>query len=72
MIIVKIMDIFSCNQICDVHNIAEIEENEVYHLVAEGVIISWQQLILFILILYTWFSCIKKIRQSCECWAVGP
>ena len=26
----------------------------------------------FTLILYTWFRCINKIRQSCECWAVGP
>ena len=22
--------------------------------------------------LCTWFSCIKKIGQSCMCWAVGP
>ena len=47
MIIVKIMDIFSCYQICETHNIAKIEEDELCHLMAEGVIIRLQHLILF-------------------------
>ena len=49
---------------------AEIEKEEVYYIVAEEVIIKKQYLILFILILYTSFSCIKKIAQSCKCLAL--
>ena len=47
MIIEKIMDIFSCKQIYEIHNMAEIEKEEVCYLVAEGVIIRLQHLILF-------------------------
>ena len=36
----------------------------------KGIYIRWQDLIFFYLC--TWFSCIKKIGQSCICWAVGP
>ena len=36
----------------------------------EGIYIRWQHLIFFYLC--TWLSCIKKIGQSCVCWAVGP
>ena len=36
----------------------------------KGVNIRWQHLIFFYLC--TWFSCIKKIVESCLCWAVGP
>ena len=35
----------------------------------KGIYIRWQHLIFFYLC--TWFSCIKKIGQSCICWAVG-
>ena len=41
------MDIFSCNQIHEIHSMAQIDEEKVCHLVAEGVIIRWQHLILF-------------------------
>ena len=47
MIIVKVMDIFSCNQIYEINNMTEIEEKDMCHLVAEGDIIRWQDLILF-------------------------
>ena len=40
------------------------------HLVAGEFNMSWQHLFYFKL--FTQFNCIKKIRQSCECWAVGP
>ena len=46
MIMVKIMNIFSYNQNCERHKMAEIED-EVCHLVAEAAIIRWQHLILF-------------------------
>ena len=59
-IIVVQMDIFSYNQICEIHKMAEIEEKEVSHLVAEGVIIRSQHLILFFNFTYM-VSCIKKI-----------
>ena len=36
----------------------------------QGIYIRWQHLIFFYLC--TCFSCIKKIGQSCVCWAVGP
>ena len=36
----------------------------------KGVYKRKQHLIFFYLC--TWFSCIKKIGQSCVCWAVGP
>ena len=36
----------------------------------KGIYIRWQHLIFFYLC--TWFGCIKKIGQSCICWAVGP
>ena len=36
MIIVKIMDISSCNQNCEIHKMAVTEEEEVCHLVAVG------------------------------------
>ena len=36
----------------------------------KGVYIRWQHLIFFYLC--AWFSCIKKIGESCICWAVGP
>ena len=52
MMIVKIMDIFSCNKNFKMHNMSEIEKDEVYHLVPEGVILRWQHLILFLF----WFN----------------
>ena len=36
----------------------------------KGIYIRWQHLIFFYLC--TWFSCTKKIGQSCIFWAVGP
>ena len=36
----------------------------------KGIYIRWQHLVFFYLC--TCFSCIKKIAQSCICWAVGP
>ena len=47
MIIVKIMGIFSCNLTCKIHNMSEIEEEELGHLMAEVVSIRWQYLISF-------------------------
>ena len=35
----------------------------------KGIYIRWQHLIFFYLC--TWFSCIKRIGQSCICWAVA-
>ena len=60
MIMVKTMEIFSCNQICGTPNMAEIRGS--YPKVSEPC---------FILILYTWFSHIKKVRNYCECSAVA-
>ena len=54
------MGIYSCNQNYEIHNMDEIEE--VCQLVAG----SYHKVAAcyFILILYTWFSCVKKINQS--------
>ena len=65
VIVIKILHFFSCGQNCDLHKLAEIEKDEVCHLVA-GYNISWKDLTFIYCQLYTLSIRIKKILQSCR------
>ena len=64
----KVLQFFSCDQTYEMYNMAEIEKEEMCHLLAREVFIRWQHLI------FSFIYMIKLYEGDCAvlliCWAV--